>query len=217
MKNSPPGKVGARVVLSTRITQATGYEEPRDSISHDWTGLLQSWEMAPFPLPNGLTDPAAFLDALAPKLLILTGGDDPGLDTMRDRTERTMLEYAVATKTPVLGVCRGLQVINLHFGGTLGEITGHVAVRHAVMFAGTFSDLYGAETSVNSFHESAVPVDGLGRGLVAAGVDDEGNIEALHHTSLPVAGVMWHPERPGAPAADRSLVDRLIEEGVFWR
>ena len=43
-----------------------------------------------------------------------------------------------------------------------------------------------------------------------------GNIEALHHKSLPVAGVMWHPERPGAPAADRALFGRLIKEGAFW-
>jgi anthranilate/para-aminobenzoate synthase component II len=217
MANSVPGKARTRVVLSMRITQATGYEEPRDSISHDWISLLQSWGMAPFPLPNGLADPAACLDALAPELLILTGGDDPGNNTQRDQTESIMLEYAAAKNTPVLGVCRGLQAINLHFGGSLGAIAGHVAVQHAVQLTGAFSDLYGTETTVNSFHETAVPADRLARNLVAAGVDKDGNIEALHHPSLPVAAIMWHPERPGAPGADRSLIDRLVEEGVFWR
>lgn len=159
----------ARVVLSMRITQAAGYKDPRDSISHDWVDLLQSWGMTPLPLPNGLADPITWLDALAPELLILTGGDDPGLGTQRDSTERTMLDYAAATNTPVLGVCRGLQAINLHFGGGLGAIAGHVSARHAVKFAGVFSDLYGAETTVNSFHDSAVPADGLARDLVAAG------------------------------------------------
>ena len=216
MTNNAPGKGGARVVLSMRITQASGYEEPRDSISHDWIGLLQSWGMAPFLLPNGLADPAAYLDALAPALLILTGGDNPGLDTSRDRTEKSMLEYAEAKNTPVLGVCRGLQAINLHFGGGLGQVAGHVAVRHAVKLTGAFSDLYGADTTVNSFHESAVPADGLASNLVAAGVDADGNIEALHHTSLPMAAIMWHPERPGSAAADRALVDQLMEEGAFW-
>ena len=216
MANSVPAKTRTRVVLSMRITQASGYEEPRDSISHDWINLLQSWRMAPFPLPNGLADPAACLDALAPELLILTGGDDPGHDTQRDRTESIMLEYAAAKNTPILGVCRGLQAINLHFGGTLGAITGHVAVQHAVKFDGVFSDVYGVETTVNSFHDSAVPADSLARSLVAAGVDEDGNIEALHHPSLPVAAIMWHPERLGAPTADRLLVDRLLEEGIFW-
>lgn len=216
MVNSASGNGRTRVVLSMRITQASGYEEPRDSISHDWIDLLQSWGMAPFLLPNGLADPAVYLDALAPEMLIMTGGDDPGLGTQRDRTEKIMLEYATAKKTPVLGVCRGLQAINLHFGGDLGAIDGHVAVRHTVKFAGAFSDLYGADTTVNSFHESAVPVDGLARNLVAAGVDKDGNIEAFHHSSLPMVAIMWHPERQGAPAADRSLVYQLMEEGVFW-
>ena len=216
MTNSASGTDGARVVLSMRITQASGYEEPRDSISHDWIELLQSWGMAPFLLPNGLDDPAAGLEALAPDLLILTGGDDPGLGTQRDRTEQSMLKYAEAKNMPVLGVCRGLQAINLHFGGGLGAIAGHVAVRHAVKFTGAFSDLYNVETTVNSFHESAVPADKLASSLVAAGVDEEGNIEGLHHSSLPVAAIMWHPERAGAPAADRLLVGRLMEEGAFW-
>jgi len=216
MTNSAPRKGGARVVLSMRITQASRYEEPRDSISHDWIGLLQNWGMAPFLLPNGLADPAAYLDTLAPDLLVLTGGDDPVFDKSRDRTERNMLEYAEAKYTPVLGICRGLQAINLHFGGSLGPVAGHVAVRHAVKLTGAFSDLYGADTIVNSFHELAVPADGLASNLVAAGVDVDGNIEALHHISLPMAAIMWHPERPGSPVADRSLVDQLIEEGAFW-
>ena len=216
MVKSATGKGFARVVLSMRITQASGYTEPRDSISHDWIERLQSWELAPFLLPNGLADPSAYLDMLAPELLILTGGDDPGLGTIRDCSEKIMLEYALAKNTPVLGVCRGLQAINLHFGGRLEPISGHVGVEHAVKFAGAFSELYGAEATVNSFHESAVAVEGLARSLVSAGVDERGNIEALHHRSLPVAATMWHPERPCAPAADRSLVDRLIEEGAFW-
>jgi len=204
------------VVLSMRITQASGYEEPRDSISQDWIELIQTWGMAPFLLPNGLADPAGYLDAFAPDLLILTGGDGPGLDTSRDRTERSILEYAAARNTPVLGVCRGLQAINLHFGGSLGQVRGHVAVHHALNFTGSFSDLYGADTTVNSFHESAVPGDGLASNLVAAGVDADGNIEALHHSTLPMAAVMWHPERPGSPIADRALVDQLVEKGAFW-
>jgi N5-(cytidine 5'-diphosphoramidyl)-L-glutamine hydrolase len=216
MVNNVLGNASVRVVLSMRITQASGYDEARDSISHDWIRLLQGWGMAPFPLPNDLADPAACLDAIGPELLVLTGGGDPGLGTPRDRTEKIMLDYSAAKNTPVLGVCRGLQAINLHFGGGLGAIARHVAERHAVKLAGAFSDLYGAETTVNSFHESAVPADGLAHSLVAAGVDEDGNIEALHHTSLPMAAIMWHPERPGAPEADRLLVERLVEEGAFW-
>lgn len=206
----------ARVVLSMRITQAAGYDEARDSISHDWITCLQGWGLEPIPFPNGLGNPLGVLDRFSPDLIILTGGDDPGMDTPRDATERILLDYTAEKNKPLLGVCRGLQAINLHFGGGLDGVAGHVAAQHHVTTSGSFADIYGARATVNSFHDTGVPPHALADDLVAAAVDDAGNVEALHHVSLPLAAVMWHPERSGAPAADHILVRRLIEEGAFW-
>ncbi|MDC3347542.1 gamma-glutamyl-gamma-aminobutyrate hydrolase family protein [bacterium] len=215
MENSAPNRAIARVVLSMRSTQASGYDEPRDSVSHDWIALLQKLGMTPILLPNSLDNPASYLDALAPDLLILSGGDDPGQDTPRDRSEKIVLDHAVAQRLPVLGVCRGMQVINLYFGGFLDAIAGHVASSHPIRIKGAFEALYGNESVVNSFHALTVPAEGLAPDLVAAAVDDDGNIEALHHNILPIAAVMWHPERAEAPEADRLLFKRLIEGGKF--
>ena len=199
-----------------RITQAAGYAEPRDSISHDWLDLLQIWDIEPYPIPNGIEGMEKFLDTIEPGIFILTGGDDPGTGDRRDQTEKQILEYAAATNTPVLGVCRGLQAINLHFGGALGQVDGHVGVQHVVQIHTPFTEIYGGAAEVNSFHKSSVPASGLARTLIAAGVDQDGNIEALVHPSQPVAAIMWHPERGGAPAADRQLIERLAREGAFW-
>lgn len=198
-----------------RVTEAQNYDEARDSISHDWVELLQRWDMAPHPIPNGLRDTAGYLEAIAPNLIILTGGDDPGRGDRRDLTEKAVLNHAEANTIPVLGVCRGLQVINLYFGGDLGSVSGHISVEHAVHFTENFSRFYGEETSVNSFHAASISANSLAPDLVSAGIDHDGNVEAAYHNTLPIAGIMWHPERPGAPVADRSLFDHLIDEGVF--
>jgi gamma-glutamyl-gamma-aminobutyrate hydrolase PuuD len=199
-----------RIALTMRITDAPDNDEPRDAIAHDWISRLADWEAEPVLIPNGLPDPAGYMRHMAPDVLIMSGGDDPGDGTARDRTEAALLEWALAENLPVLGVCRGMQVINRHFGGKESPVKGHVACSHEVTFPSpAWRDIYGEKTRTNSFHGLAIPEDGLGQGLVAAAIDAEGRIEAFQYTDKPVAGVMWHPEREGAPDADRVLVQRL--------
>lgn len=145
--------------------------------------------------------------------LLLPGGGDitPALygresrgseppDRARDREELTLLHSFLREGKPVLGICRGLQVINVYFGGTLvQDISGHSAVkgqdsRHAVR--GIPARLLPTDQSeVNSAHHQSV--ERLGRGLRAVQWAEDGTVEALEHEVLPVMGVQWHPERWG--------------------
>ncbi|MCF6243319.1 MAG: hypothetical protein L3J74_18530, partial [Bacteroidales bacterium] len=83
-----------RIALTMRVTQATGYIEPRDSISHDWICRLEQWGMIALLIPNTLKDPEAYCADLKPDVLILTGGDNPGETEVRDRTEYRLLDYS---------------------------------------------------------------------------------------------------------------------------
>lgn len=206
-----------RVALTLRVTNAAGYHEPRDSISHDWLARLAEWAMTPLLIPNRLAEPAAYLDGMEPDLLVLTGGDDVGATPERDATEAALLDHALARGLAILGVCRGMQLVNLRLGGTLGPVAGHVAQPHPVAIEPAWHGIYGAETTVNSFHAHGIPAAALAPGLVAAARDGDGNVEAFHGGARPMAAVMWHPERPAAPAADRRLLERLAGEGAFWQ
>ena len=204
------------VALSMRITEAPHYPERRDAISHDWIKLLEAWGVIPAPVPNVLADAASYLDRLQPDILILTGGDDIGTTPERDVAETAMLDHALETGLPVFGVCRGLEIINTHLGGSLIDLEGHAGKPHEVSVSPPWVELYGETPEVNSFHALGIAEDGMAAELTVAARDDENRVEAFYHRDKPLAAVMWHPERGEALEGDRLLIMGLVEQGAFW-
>ncbi|GGF25830.1 gamma-glutamyl-gamma-aminobutyrate hydrolase family protein [Subtercola lobariae] len=136
-----------------------------------------------------------------------------------DEAQIALVRRAVETSTPLLGICRGLQIINVALGGTLVQdigtetihknldvpvdetMAGHdVAVRASSRLAATL----GASVVVQSAHHQAV--DALGSGLVVVATAADGLPEAVEHVSAPIIGIQWHPEDPGAPVGQLELL-----------
>ncbi|CDO23632.1 MULTISPECIES: gamma-glutamyl-gamma-aminobutyrate hydrolase family protein [Mycolicibacterium] len=153
--------------------------------------------------------------------LILSGGADvdprrygaaPGphatpAEPLRDEFEHAVLDAAWLRGTPVLGICRGTQLINVNRGGTLvahlpadsGEAHSYLGYprnhrSHAVEFvAGSVPHaLYGSRIRVNSLHHQAVAA--IGSGLTVTGHAPDGVVESIEGLDAPVVGVQWHPE-----------------------
>lgn len=140
------------------------------------------------------------------------------LEPERDEAELRLVQAFTAAKKPVLGVCRGLQTINVFFGGTLAQdIPGHGAWENADRLHGVrtapspLRRLCGEGTAVNSAHHQAA--DRVGGGLRAVQWAEDGVIEALCHRHLPVWAVQWHPERLGDRALGRRLLGAFLELG----
>lgn len=140
------------------------------------------------------------------------------LEPERDAAELRLLRDFTAAGKPVLGVCRGLQVINVFFGGTLAQdVPGHGTLAGADRLHGVrtapspLRALWGEALTVNSAHHQAA--DRLGGGLRAVQWAEDGVVEALCHQRLPVWAVQWHPERLGDPAPGRRLMGAFLALG----
>lgn len=117
-------------------------------------------------------------------------------DLARDHEELDLLAAFCACAKPVFGICRGMQVLNVYFGGDLIQhLDDHDGTPHTISAVpgSRVHDLCGASFTANSFHHQAV--DRLGDGLHVTARAADGTIEAIEHETLPVYGVQWHPER----------------------
>jgi len=133
-----------------------------------------------------------------------------GIDELRDDTELTLIRWALADGLPLLGVCRGVQTLNVAAGGTLiQDVPRQIphALRHqwypdkardwvaheiATTSGTRLADIIGGSGQVNSFHHQAV--DQVAPGFRVSAVAPDGVIEAIEWTSSFAIGVQWHPE-----------------------
>ena len=189
-----------KIGISLRVVQAPNYDETRDALSQDWPSLLEELGFIPVFIPNTLGNLESFLKEVSLDGLVLSGGDNIGENQDRDETENKLLMHAIDKKIPVVGVCRGMQLINTYFGGKLSidDSTIHLTKKHSIeIINGNFSSLFESSSfHVNTYHKNMILTDGLGEGLKPFAIFSEDNsIEGLFHEKLPIIGVMWHPER----------------------
>ena len=204
-----------------------------------------------------VTDDLATIEAIVGRLdgILLSGGGDmhPRYyneepipengtpDELRDRYDVTLIKSAVEYQLPVLGICRGMQVINTVFGGSLYQ---DINVQYAdkqpmchsqneersvtTQTASVVADslLYSIVSCntlpINSIHHQAVKR--IADGFRAVAFADDGICEAIESLYYPILGVQWHPEHlSGADAAGehfdnphRKIFGWLVDEAKIF-
>jgi N5-(cytidine 5'-diphosphoramidyl)-L-glutamine hydrolase len=178
------------VAITQRVSVIPEYGERRDCLDQAWTKFLFACGLLPVLLPNVTEAALALFDRAGVAGLVLTGGNDlaalGGDAHERDAVEHALLNLAVQRELPVLGICRGMQVIQERFAIPLRRVDGHVTQRQVIR-------INGEPKEVNSYHhfaalDSRPPLDVW---AVAA----DGAIKAIRHAAQPITGIMWHPER----------------------
>lgn len=167
--------------------------------------------------------------------LVLPGGGDADpafygqeaqgsrdIDRALDLAQFSMLDAFLKAGKPVLGICKGCQLLNIRFGGSLIQ---HLAVAESHAWSkgdrvhgckslpGTLMErLYGREYAVNSMHHQAIGA--VGKGFLVTSFAPDGVVESIEHEHLPLLGVQWHPERLCFAKAREDTVDG---SQVFWQ
>ncbi len=177
-----------RIAITQRVEIIESINERRDALSQEWCELADACRFIPVLIPNNPDIAVKILEELGIDGIILSGGNDlaayGGNAPERDNTEAALIRYSVGKNIPLLGVCRGAQMLLHYFGARLEKIEGHVRTNH-ILTTGK---------SVNSFH-------GFGAKTAPACIEvieksEDYVIEEFTHNEYKnIYGIMWHPER----------------------
>jgi gamma-glutamyl-gamma-aminobutyrate hydrolase PuuD len=189
-----------KILVTQRLCRHDEYDETYNRIDIRWAGILGEASLLPVLFPTGCPV-GEFLDASGVSGILLTGGNDLAtvsgdpLSVRRDRDEAAIIDNALSRHLPVMGVCRGMQIIARHFGEAVIKVAGHAGARHPITHSGAsrYAEYLGAAGRVNSFHDYAVT--GVAPPLAVSAISEDGAVEAIEHLSERIFGFMWHPER----------------------
>ena len=190
-----------KIAITQRVVidEVTG--ERRDAIDQKWILLIESFKMLPLLIPNQTRYLRELLKEEQINGILLTGGNDVLLKNKkncpleRDRIEKALLKYCIDKKIPLIGICRGMQLITHVFGGQIKKVNGHIRKRHRLIISqnSRYKNELRKLKKVNSYHNYAlikVPDN-----FIASAIALDGTIEAIEHRNYPIYGQMWHPER----------------------
>lgn len=205
------------VLVSQRLVACDGYDEVRECLDRRWGGFFNALGVLPVALPSTI-DVGTYLSCLNPVGIVLTGGNDLSsvgggeLSRQRDAFELSVMAAARERAVPLIGVCRGMQLLAEQAGYAVVPCAGHVGTSHDLSPAEpTRHGAFGHIHTGNSFHGYAVRAPLRSEYRVALRAQD-GVVEAIEHETRRSIGIMWHPERYPAPRA----VDLELFRQVFF-
>ena len=153
---------------------------------------------------NSNISPEKFYQNFKFDILILSGGDDLIFKTnssiykKRDEVEKRFLEFSLEKNIPVIGICRGMQLINIFFGGSLNLLRDntHVNKHHIINIRTKIKSIFPEDKFlVNSFHKYVITKQNVSNDLIPFMFAQDKTIEAFMHKKYQIIGVMFHPER----------------------
>lgn len=207
-----------------------------DVLENDYVKYFHSKNITLLPISNAEQNPKQFINRFNVTHIVLSGGNNitpslygnkdeqmEGTSLVRDELEVSIIKVALELDIPIFGICRGMQLLNVFFGGTLHQLTKEKINHPPAVPHGIVSNRNILEENkvfqTNSYHNQAVLKGGMAKDLeIVAHAENTEIVEMLTHKMYKVAGVQWHPEREGSCSTlDSHLLDQFISKTGFWK
>ena len=209
-------KGSKNIGITMREVCAREPDEPCDTLSHNWHAYMEFAlpEVHWVPVPN--TEARALDFAKRHQLdgLILSGGNDIGDNSRRNKTELALMEHFMQEDMPIFGISRGMEQIQTMLGGKLTKLDSrvHVDSKHPIRAQNDPGNIgWCGIRTVNSDHEYGIPMDDLHPALYSLATTNDDWVEAALMRDKRVGGLMWHPERE----SNFNLRDKTLIRWVF--
>ncbi len=192
------------ILMSMRVVETSSYKEDRNSIAYDYIDFFEKLGFFVILIPNNTRIIKEYLERFNYSMIVLSGGNNVHPDLYssgllaedcykeRDSIEFELIKYSIKCNIPLLGICRGFQILNVYFGGKLSFLDNkeHVAKFHTIK-----SDLDILNNkNVNSYHNFVITKKELSNELRAIAYS-ENIVECARHNKYSILGIQWHPER----------------------
>ena len=180
-----------------------------DFLDYNWIEYFEKKDYNFYSISNSKKNFSRISKTIKPNLIILTGGNDlfHNNEYVKNRLkiEKNIINYGISKKIPILGVCRGMQLINHFFKGKISRVKGHMKKKNKIIFS---KKMFSKKSiQVTSYHNYGIKKKDIASNFEVLATDKNGNIEMFRHTKLNILGVMWHPEREKS-----NLIDLIFKE-----
>ncbi len=207
-----------KVVIVGRIKDTVNYEKALHTMGVSYLTTMDMGRLSEYDallLPGG--------GDITPAFFGQKNQGSKNIDIELDITQLQALDLFVKWKRQVFGICKGVQIINVFFGGTIIQDLPQ-AKQHAwdekdsvhssnALPGSVLSSLYGERFNINSAHHQGIGE--LGHDLTVIQTSDDNVIEGVIHNTLPIIGVQWHPERLFDYPSSNDTVDGSILFSYF--
>lgn len=179
------------LLITQRVEFVKSHNERRDSLDQRWIDFIQKCGFVPLICPNNINVTDILLKEIKVSGIILSGGNNlveyGGDAPERDSLEYSLIDYSICSNIPLVGVCRGMQVILDYFKINMVNVENHINTNHII----TSED--NIKKQVNSFH--SMGAFDTNNEIAVIYRSEDGVLEKIRHKQYNLHGIMWHPER----------------------
>lgn len=185
-----------KIIISSNFKKY--YKTHIDFLDHYWLKYFENKDYDFELIPNSFKLAKKKINDIKNcDLIVLPGGNDlfkkDKITRTRLNVEKELINFSLKKKIPLIGICRGMQLLNYFFGGKINKVKNHMGKKSKIFFKEKFFSKN--VLMVKCYHNYGIKNKFKSKKFKTIAIDKDGNLEMFIHENKKILGIMWHPER----------------------